>query len=212
MCVCCADNCDGSYKKSGCDSSRDYTGIGDILKNAGKTDLYSYMNTNWIPNDSSNEEFWEHEWSKHGTCVSTLAPSCYGSSYTKYEDMIDFFSTTVALHKKYNIYQALSQAGITPGSQQYQLSDLEAATQKAFGQKVLFQCHSGGISGGYLSFHTKGRSNTPDNFILIAPSQDSECPSSVSYAPKNGGSSSGSYGGGSDSDSYGSGDSDSYYY
>lgn len=84
------------------------------------------MQTNWVSNDDSNEKFWEHEWSKHGTCVSTLAPSCYGDNYQQYEDMIDFFQTAVDLHQQYNIYQALANAGYSPGNS-YQLSDLEDA-------------------------------------------------------------------------------------
>lgn len=39
------------------------------------------METYWQSNDESPEAFWAHEWSTHGTCVSTLEPSCF-SGYT----------------------------------------------------------------------------------------------------------------------------------
>ncbi|KAG4220372.1 hypothetical protein PC116_g31149 [Phytophthora cactorum] len=61
------DHCDGTYDAT-CDSKRAYKNISDILKSAGNDDLLSYMETFWLPNDSTGEEFWEHEWGKHGTC------------------------------------------------------------------------------------------------------------------------------------------------
>lgn len=70
------DHCDGTYD-SNCDTSRAYTNITAILNSYGKTDLLSYMNEYWVDENGDNESFWEHEWGKHGTCISTLKPSCY---------------------------------------------------------------------------------------------------------------------------------------
>lgn len=54
------------------------------------------MNTYWNSNDETNEEFWEHEWAEHGTCVSTLDPSCY-TDYETGIEAVDFFQITVDL-------------------------------------------------------------------------------------------------------------------
>jgi ribonuclease T2 len=97
------DLCDGTYEAS-CDSSREYTGIGDILKSFGKTDLLNYMNTYWKDYQGNDETFWEHEWGKHGTCVSTLEPSCY-DGYTLHAEMVDFFDKTVELFKGLDSYK-----------------------------------------------------------------------------------------------------------
>src|SRR5690349_2572294 len=97
------DLCDGTYEAN-CDSLREYVGIGDILKSAGQTDLLNYMNTYWKDYQGNDETFWEHEWAKHGTCVSTLEPSCY-DNYTPHAEMIDYFSKTVELFKGLDSYK-----------------------------------------------------------------------------------------------------------
>jgi ribonuclease T2 len=61
------------------------------------------MNTYWVSDDSSNEVFWEHEWAKHGTCISTLEPSCY-TDYTPQEEVPDFFQKVVDLFQTLDSY------------------------------------------------------------------------------------------------------------
>ena len=96
------DHCDGTYD-SNCDASRAYTKITAILQSYGKTDLLSYMNTYWVDINGDDESFWEHEWGKHGTCISTLEPSCY-TSYTPQEEVPDFFQKTVDLFQTLDSY------------------------------------------------------------------------------------------------------------
>lgn len=54
------------------------------------------MGTYWKDYQGNDESFWEHEWDKHGTCISTLEPSCY-SEYKGQEDVVDFFEKAVSL-------------------------------------------------------------------------------------------------------------------
>lgn len=60
------------------------------------------MNTYWLPNRGSTENFWEHEWNKHGTCVNTLAPSCYGDGYETGDEVVDFMARAVDVFKVRN--------------------------------------------------------------------------------------------------------------
>lgn len=96
--------CDQGYP-SYCDESRNYTHLRNTLSTFGKSSLLSYMNTYWktIKNED-DEEFWRHEWFKHGTCISTLESSCY-SNYTPREEAVAYFERTVDLFQKLPSYQ-----------------------------------------------------------------------------------------------------------
>ncbi|GAB5589910.1 Ribonuclease T2 precursor (RNase T2) [Umbelopsis nana] len=173
------DQCNGSYAPSGgCDSSRQYTNIETIIQNYGSSTLYSDMQTYWPSDAQSNNAFWSHEWSKHGTCVTTLFPSCYGSSYTKYEDVTDYFTQVLALRAQYDLYTALANANITPGSS-YDVSDIQAAIQTAFGVTAKIDCSSGTLIDVEINFLVQGTSTyVPQN------TSGSTCSGSVYYPTK----------------------------
>ena len=96
------DNCDGTYDAY-CDNTRSYQNVTQILQAAGKTDLLSYMSTYWKDMNGVDETFWEHEWNKHGTCISTLEPRCY-TGYTPQKDVVDYFQKTIDLFKTLDSY------------------------------------------------------------------------------------------------------------
>ncbi|KAI0828417.1 ribonuclease T2-like protein [Hypoxylon sp. FL0890] len=183
------DHCDGTYDST-CDSSRAYTNISDILKSFGDDDLLSYMETYWLPNDSTGEEFWEHEWGKHGTCVSTLEPKCF-TDYQPTEEVPYYFNTTVSLFKTLPTYKWLADAGITPSSSQtYELSDIQAALSKNHGGKTVYiGCSGSAIDQVYYYFNTYG--SVANGQFVPAESDNTDdggCPSSgVQYLPKNSG-------------------------
>lgn len=178
------DNCDGTFTEN-CDSSRDYTNIGTLLSNAGQTTVLNYMNTFWQSNDESGEAFWEHEWSTHGTCYSTLNPSCY-ANYKTGDEAVDFFVRTVELFSTLQTYTWLAAAGITPGSSTYTLSALNAAVKSKFGQNPLFSCSGSTISAVEYFFNLQG-SIPEGTFSAVAPVGSSNCPSSgITYPVKSG--------------------------
>ena len=96
------DHCDGTYDQF-CDPAREYTNITAILKSYSETDLLSYMDTYWKDYQGNDEEFWEHEWNKHGTCMTTLRPSCY-VGYTSQAEVKDYFEIAVRLFKTLDSY------------------------------------------------------------------------------------------------------------
>ncbi|KII93612.1 hypothetical protein PLICRDRAFT_35839 [Plicaturopsis crispa FD-325 SS-3] len=184
------DNCDGTYESS-CDPSRAYTDISGLLTDAGESDLLSYMDTYWVndPDDGSNEEFWEHEWAKHGTCYSTLETSCLPSGSAKGAEAVAFFKTVVKLFKTLPTYDWLSKAGITPSSsKKYATADILSALKSAGGVTPAIDCTSGALGSISWYYNLKG-SVIDGDFVAIDTPEAGSCSGSVSYLPKSGSSS-----------------------
>ncbi|KAK5637366.1 hypothetical protein RRF57_013078 [Xylaria bambusicola] len=149
------DNCDGTFDEN-CDSSREYNDITTILQNNGKSSLVSYMQDYWQSNSESPEQFWEHEWSTHGTCVSTLDPDCY-PNYKEGQEAADYFQVAVDLFKSLDTYSALSAAGITPSSSKtYTSSQIQAALQKVTGKVAVISCSNNELYQVYYGFFVNG--------------------------------------------------------
>lgn len=143
------------------------------------------MNKYWKDYKGDDETFWEHEWSKHGTCVSTLDPDCY-TDYQATEEAVAFFGKAVELFKTLPTYEWLSAAGITPSSsKKYQLSEIQSVLTKKHGAAVTLSCRSGALNEVWYHYNVKG-SLQSGNFVAAAPDgTKGSCPKSVSYKPKN---------------------------
>lgn len=108
------DHCDGRFDSvCDCDRSGDcssynhkcsystcnkeYSSITRILEKFGEGDLLGYMGEHW-KGINGDEHLWQHEWSKHGTCVSTLEPGCY-VNYTSTQEVVQYFHKAVEVYK-----------------------------------------------------------------------------------------------------------------
>ncbi|OCL06839.1 ribonuclease T2, partial [Glonium stellatum] len=181
------DHCDGTFD-SNCDPNRAYTNITSILQSFGKTDLLSYMNTYWKDYQGDDESFWEHEWGKHGTCISTLSPSCY-TNYQPTEEAVDFFQKTVDLFKTLPSYDWLSAAGIVPStSATYTSAQIQSALgANRGGLAVTLGCSSDALDEIWYHFDVRGSVQT-GTFVATNPDgSKSTCPSTgIKYLPKSG--------------------------
>ncbi|KAG8705926.1 ribonuclease T2-like [Ceratobasidium sp. 394] len=149
------DHCDGTWD-SDCDPSRAYTDITSILTNGGASDILDYMKTYWVDINGDDERFWEHEWGKHGTCLSTLEPACISSS-VKGQDAIYYFTRVTNLFKTLTTYEFLGAAGIYPSSTAtYTLSQLTSAVKAEWGFTPAFHCTSGSINAVSYYYNLKG--------------------------------------------------------
>lgn len=188
------DHCDGTYDAN-CDPAREYTNITAILASYGKNDLLSYMSTFWKDYQGDDESFWEHEWAKHGTCISTLAPSCY-NGYTMQEEVVDYFQKAVDLFKGLDSFtvrrsrriiacwcfrsmilthlQFLANAGIVPSATAtYTFDQIMAALTAAHGFPVTIQCSGGALDEIWYHYNVRGSVQTGD-FVATDPGM---CPS-----------------------------------
>jgi ribonuclease T2 len=183
------DLCDGTYDQF-CTNAPQYTNITNILQAAGQDDLLSYMNTYWLPDTGTSENFWEHEWNKHGTCINTLAPSCYGDAYTPGMEVVDFFTRTVELFKTLDTYTALANAGITPSTEvTYTNQQIQDALTQVTGSAVVLGCTEGALNQAWYSYNVRGSLQT-GTFVPTDPAGSGgkgTCPhTGISYLPKGG--------------------------
>lgn len=178
------DLCSGGYHEN-CDSSRKYTGaqISQWIS-ASNSSLLSYMESNYVSNDESSENFWAHEWSTHGTCVSTLEPSCF-QNYQEGMEVPMYFETVVALFEQLGTYQALASANIVPSdTDTYNLEDMQTAVQNYNGHIPDFICKGNTISA--VQYYLNAQGPLQDgNFVASNPTRSSSCPASgISYPVK----------------------------
>jgi len=146
------------------------------------------MNTYWLPNRGSPEVFWEHEWNKHGTCVNTLSPSCYGDEYKPGDELVDFMAKAMEIFKTLDTYKALEAAGILPStSKTYTSVEIQTALTAITGSEVVLGCRRGQLNQAWYSYNVKGSLQTGD-FVPTSPAGKGgrgTCPSrGIKYLPK----------------------------
>ncbi|KAF9182621.1 ribonuclease T2-like [Haplosporangium sp. Z 767] len=177
------DTCSGGQGPStGCDAKRIYDNIDTRLRNYSgiPAGFMDELNLYWASYKGDNNAFWAHEWSKHGTCISNLAPSCK-SNYVQDEDVYAYFSKTLALRRQYNLYQVLAAAGITPGSNP-DTAAMHAAIKKAYGVDAQINCDSGKLSEIWLYFKVKNA----DQYVPVEPLSKGSCKGFIDYFVKEG--------------------------
>ena len=177
---------DGTYDST-CDSTRAYTSLGSLLS-ANAPSALAYMQTYWKDITGDDETFWEHEWSKHGTCISTLKPSCY-TNYVAKQEAVDFFNKAVALFKTLPSYTWLSAAGIVPSSTAtYTLAAIQSALTSNFGSAVTINCNSNHeLDELWYHYNVQGSVQSGTFNPATPVGSGSTCPSTgIKYLPKSG--------------------------
>ncbi|KAL9651059.1 hypothetical protein ABK040_002777 [Willaertia magna] len=84
--------------------------------------LIPTMQTNWPSYYHPNEQFWDHEWLKHGTCAKNVSAT---------NGQFNYFSSTLQLHSQLNLFNILQRNQIVPSdSITYNRDKIEYILQK----------------------------------------------------------------------------------
>ncbi|KAK7038254.1 RNase Gf29 [Favolaschia claudopus] len=178
--------CDTTFTEN-CDPSRAYTGIADLLTAQGASSTLSFMQTFWKDINGKDETFWE--WSTHGTCMSTLRPTCLPSGSPKGAEAVAFFETVIKLFQTLPTFTWLSNQGITPSSSAtHTLASLNAAIKAESGFTPIFGCSGSNLNSVQYYFHLRGSIIDGAFQQINQPSgESSSCPSSgIKYPLKSG--------------------------
>jgi ribonuclease T2 len=93
--------------------------------------IQDQVNKYW-PSFKGDDGFWEHEWTKHGTCAADV---------TALKDELGFFKQTLALRQSHDIGAALKNASIVPdNNKQYTADQVTQALTTIDGFKPLLGC------------------------------------------------------------------------
>ena len=97
--------------------------LGDEIKIVDESsELFEEMKSVWKSFVNSDEEFWTHEYNKHGYC--------YTSKYQK-TDYREFFKITVDTYTKFNLETLIGQAfGDFSGDKEFDLNDFSDTISK----------------------------------------------------------------------------------
>ncbi|KAI9573314.1 ribonuclease T2 [Boletus coccyginus] len=181
------DFCDATWTKN-CDPSRAHYNITELLTEQGATSTLDYMRHFWLDNRGNTEHFWNHEWRDHGTCCSTLEPSCLPRGSPEGSEAVAYFQTIVKLFQTLPTYTWLADAGITPSDHRtYTLSELlSALEQGSGGYTPALRCRDHKLVEVHWYHHLKG-SLVDGEFVPIDSPEKSACPpKKIQYLPKEG--------------------------
>jgi len=185
------DFCNGSYPAS-CDPARAYQDVPKILREYREFELIDTMTELWLNDppvtteNGTDADLWAHEWSKHGTCMSTLRPSCY-RHYTRARELVDFYKAAVRLYRSLPTFQFLKFCGIVPSSDQtYALNDVQRCLTQATGGFVPhLGCNTEGeFNEVWYYFHWMGMIRDGEVAGTNSTSGSTCPPTGIKYLPK----------------------------
>ncbi|SCO04125.1 related to ribonucleases [Fusarium fujikuroi] len=142
------------------------------------------MSKLWESPGGDNDELWQDQWAKHGTCFSSLSPECF-SHYEVSEEAAPYFQKAMSLHKRLPTYEWLRDDGIIPSySMFYRLSDIQDTLEDHHGSRVSLRCAGQRIRT--IGYHFNVTGTLQDGVFTDSGAFGDlgDCPELVLYEPK----------------------------
>lgn len=136
--------------------------------------------------NGTDAELWAHEWSKHGTCMSTLRRECY-PFYNIGEEVVDYFTTTIQLSKSLPTGSLMESCGIVPSDDTtYALAAIEKCLAGAGGEgRPFVGCDKEGSLKEVWYYHFWEGSVKDGRGVRTNSTSTSTCPKTgIRYLPK----------------------------
>ncbi|CDS01788.1 related to Ribonuclease Trv [Sporisorium scitamineum] len=185
------DYCDGSYPQfcSSFSGIPEYTGeqIEAVMQKYDPS-LFAYYQKYFKDINGNSTSFLEHEYNKHGTCYTTLRPSCQPqlpwisqSDFT----VLNYFRQIAHKFAERPTYDILQASGIVPSStHNYTLAQVQQSLRDFHGATPFVGCNKKGeFNEVWWFWNVRGQVN----FGLYEPVESttkSTCPTSLRYLPK----------------------------
>lgn len=181
------DNCskDGSYQQF-CNSKLNVGNVEQVLQSFGEDELIANMKKYWKNMNGDDASLWKHEFNKHGTCVNTINPSCYGDDFKTNQNVVDYFKIAMNLYEKLPTFEWLSEAGIVPSHDKtYTKDEISKALADKFGSEVYIACDRNNGLQEVWYFHQLKGSLLGEQFHHIDSFSNSKCPNQgIKFVPK----------------------------
>lgn len=102
------------------------------------------MSCEWKSFKGSNNGFWSHEWSKHGTCAKPL-----------FQNESGYFGAALALSEQYDLNEALASNGLNPlAATAATQAQVQGILEKEWGVTPILTCYKGALQEVRMCFGT----------------------------------------------------------
>ena len=185
------DYCDGTYPQfcSNVSGIPEYTGeqIEAVMQKYDPA-LYAYYQKFFKDLNGDSASFMEHEYNKHGTCYTTMRPTCQPNlpwiSQPDYA-VLNYFRQIAHKFQERPTYNFLESAGIVPTTaKNYTLAEVQQTLKSFHGATPFVGCNKKGELNELWYYWVVAGSVNFGRFEPVESTTKSTCPPSLRYLPK----------------------------
>ncbi|SPO24557.1 related to Ribonuclease Trv [Ustilago trichophora] len=185
------DYCDGTYPQfcSSVSGIPEYTGeqIEAVMQKYDPA-LYAYYTKFFKDLNGDSASFLSHEYNKHGTCYTTMRPSCQPQlPWISQPDfaVLNYFRQIAHKFQERPTYNFLESAGILPSAtKNYTLAEIQSTLKNFHGATPFVGCNKKGEMNEFWYFWNVRSTVNFGHYEPVESTTKSTCPQSLRYLPK----------------------------